>query len=102
MSYNELTPAEIERLAHLAEEAGEIVLAVGKILRHGYYSKHPDGGPTNKEMLEKEIGDLMGVADLMVTAMDISPAAVDKARILKPERSKKFYHHQPKKFFIKV
>ena len=35
-NFNQLTPAETERLAILAEECGEVIQAVGKILRHGY------------------------------------------------------------------
>lgn len=52
--FNQLTPAEAERLALLAEECGEVIQAIGKILRHGYESRHPDGGPTNREALERE------------------------------------------------
>ncbi len=40
--FNRLTPAEAERLAMLAEEAAEVIQIVGKILRHGYASYHPD------------------------------------------------------------
>src|SRR5579872_899269 len=36
-----LTPAQIERLALLAEECGEVMQAVSKILRHGYESRNP-------------------------------------------------------------
>jgi hypothetical protein len=38
MSFNQLTDAEAERLALLAEECGEVVQVIGKILRHGYES----------------------------------------------------------------
>ncbi len=31
--FNELTPAEAERLAYLAEECGEAIQIIGKILR---------------------------------------------------------------------
>jgi hypothetical protein len=37
-----MAEAERERLAMLAEEAGEIVQIIGKILRHGYESYHPE------------------------------------------------------------
>ena len=39
--FNQLTPAEAERLALLLEELGEAQQAIGKILRHGYASTHP-------------------------------------------------------------
>lgn len=62
---NGLTPAEIERLGMLAEEAAEIAQMCGKILRFGYESTHPDGGPTNRDLLVGEIQDLMAVLTLM-------------------------------------
>jgi hypothetical protein len=46
-----LNPAQAERLAILAEECGEIVQVIGKILRHGFESTHPEGGPTNRQLL---------------------------------------------------
>ena len=38
--FNQLDCAAAERLAVLAEEAGEVVQAVTKILRHGYDRVH--------------------------------------------------------------
>ena len=67
--FNRLSPAEAERLAMLAEECGEVVQVVGKILRHGYDSYHPDqqGMPpearyTNRQALGHELTDLLAVA----------------------------------------
>lgn len=68
---NQLTPAEAERLALLAEEMGEAVQAIGKILRHGYESRHPDGGPTNREVLEREVTDVFFAANLLVEAGEL-------------------------------
>ena len=56
---NDLTPAEVERLALLAEEAAEVIQVVGKIIRHGYESTHPNGGKNNRELLEHELSDLI-------------------------------------------
>lgn len=56
--FNELNPSQAEVLALLAEECGEVIQVVGKILRHGLHSRHPDGGPDNKELLTKELGDV--------------------------------------------
>jgi len=39
--FNNLNPAELERLAILAEEAAEVVQIANKIIRHGYASYHP-------------------------------------------------------------
>lgn len=66
-----LAPAEIERLAILAEECGEIVQAVGKVLRFGWQSQSPYGGKTNRVQLEKEIGNLRAIVTLMLDAKDV-------------------------------
>jgi len=61
--FNGLTPAQAERLAMLAEECGEVIQVIGKILRHGYDSSHPsDRTVTNRELLGRELTDLYAVA----------------------------------------
>lgn len=67
-----LTQPELERIAMLAEEAGEITQVVGKILRHGYESSHP-GAPevTNRSLLSREISDLSAIQVLMEYENDL-------------------------------
>lgn len=67
--FNRLTPAQAERLAMLAEECGEVIQIVGKILRHGYDSWHPDQSNkapeyrfTNRMALGRGLTDLYAVA----------------------------------------
>lgn len=57
----DLTPAQIERLAYLAEELGEAIQAVGKILRHGYDS----GEYNNRQDLMVELADVWGAICLL-------------------------------------
>ena len=60
--FNKLTPAEAERLAMLAEECGEVIQIVGKILRHGYDSYHPvNPRVSNRDLLAKELRDVNAV-----------------------------------------
>ena len=92
LHFNQLTPAEAERLAVLAEEMGEAIQAIGKVLRHGYESTHPYGGPTNRTTLEREIGDVLYVIDRMVVH-DLSAINIDDAKISKAHRVKKYLHH---------
>ena len=92
--FNKLTPGEAERLALLAEECGEVIQAIGKVLRHGYESTHPDGGPTNREALERECGDVYHAIWRAIGAGDIdgngmSQRADDKARSVG-----RYLHHQ--------
>lgn len=61
MFSNKLTPAQLERLAILSEECGEVQQAIGKILRHGYASRNPNdvSSLSNREMLEAEVGHVL-------------------------------------------
>lgn len=89
-----LSPAEYERLALLAEECGEVIQIIGKILRHGYESRHPDGGPTNRELLERELGDVDAALRMMFDADDIIPDHVDSWNHEKQAKVRKYLHHQ--------
>ena len=95
--FSKVSPAEMERLAMLAEEAGEIVQMVGKTLRHGYESFHPDNpGITNRGLLENEIADLHAVQLMMEEKGDIedlSPQASDAVGDAM-EKKAKYTHHQ--------
>lgn len=92
--FNRLTPAEAERLALLLEELGEVQQAIGKILRHGYESRHPDGGPTNRELLERELGDVVHAVARMKTAKDVSYGVIIGHEIRKSEKIERYLHHQ--------
>lgn len=92
--FNGLTPAEHERLAMLAEEAAEVVQIVGKILRHGYESKHPDNmnGPTNRQVLENEIADFYAIAGIMEDLKDVTVEGEAVRQAIKKKR--RYTHHQ--------
>lgn len=94
--FNGLTPAEAERLALLAEECGEVVQVIGKILRHGYDSRHPDNmdGPDNRALLEQEVGDLSAAVSIAMERGDIQYSKVTKAHRSKLRRIEKYFHHQ--------
>ena len=66
-SFNQLTPAEEERLAMLMEECSEIIQIGCKILRHGYASYHPQDPQrtSNRRLLEKEVEDAKAIMELM-------------------------------------
>lgn len=94
-----MTEAERERLAMLAEEAGEIVQMVGKILRHGYESYHPNDPNkiTNRVHLTNELNDINGVLFGMckyndLNVHDFSVANAASAWL----RKVKWSHHQEK------
>lgn len=92
--FNRLTPAEAERLAMLAEECAEVIGIVGKILRHGYDSHHPDSPAlSNRDLLAGEIADV----DAVVKAMKAGELKDYEARDIIGTRWKKklrYSHHQ--------
>jgi NTP pyrophosphatase (non-canonical NTP hydrolase) len=93
--FNGLMPAEAERLAILAEECAEVIQAVAKILRHGYESDNFGRLPeTNREALERELGDLGHAAKRMESAGDINPRTIAARAASKPERIRPYLHHQ--------
>jgi NTP pyrophosphatase (non-canonical NTP hydrolase) len=96
MAYNDLTDAEAERLAILAEELGEAQQAVGKILRHGYNSYDP-GDPhkvTNTSYLEKELGDVKYIISLMCKMGDVYDKEISYYARKKAKKIGQYLHHQ--------
>lgn len=108
--FNQLTPAEHERLAYLMEECGEVIQIIGKIMRHGYESYDPtdpnnkvvgENGrgigktlqvTTNRQLLERELGDVMRAARMLGTSGDVDPLEVDVQASKGPPS--KYMHHQ--------
>lgn len=87
-----LTDAQRELLALLLEELGESQQAIGKILRHGYESRHPNGGPTNRETLNAEIGDVMAAVEMLHAAGDLSLDVIFRFCGEKKKRVGKYLH----------
>lgn len=94
-NFNELPNDETERLALLMEEAAEVQQVIGKIFRHGYASTHPDGGPNNRSLLEKELGHLVYAIDLMIDKKDIGHEEICTSAERKWMSVKKYLHHTP-------
>ena len=91
--FNRLTPAEAERLALLAEEMGEAIQAIGKVLRHGYESTHPEGGPTNRQSLERECGDVRHAMIRLCDAGDLSKQLIHDHADIKAKIVSRYLHH---------
>jgi NTP pyrophosphatase (non-canonical NTP hydrolase) len=94
--YNLLSAGQVERLALLAEELGEVQQAVGKILRHGLYSWNPTvvGSQSNLESLERELGDVMCAMGLLSDKGDIDRNAVWASAERKRAKVGTYMHHQ--------
>ena len=88
---NDLSNEQLEALAILAEECGEVIQIVGKILRHGLDSNWHDD-PTNRELLEQEIGDMLLAAGIVTIKM-LNEQSIKDRMDSKPEKLRKFLHY---------
>jgi hypothetical protein len=68
---NNLTLAQVERLAMLAEEASEVAQAAMKIVRFGYADADPRTSVQNIENLIRELADFQATQRLLMRASDI-------------------------------
>lgn len=94
-NFNQLTPAETERLAMLAEECAEVIHVIGKILRHGYESYHPqDPNVTNRDLLEDEVNDLHAVLHMMRENRDADFPVTSMWVAGRVQRKMQYSHHQ--------
>lgn len=90
--FNQLSEAEHERLALLIEECLDVAKAGAKILLHGYTGVGE--WETNRELLEKDIADLLRAA---IMASDAEDFSMERIKRLTEERkvSAAYLHHQP-------
>lgn len=100
--FNQLTPAQAERLDIMAEECAEVIQAIMKIKRHGFQSCSPFGAnpETNAEALLRELTDVgaaIGMLHLdlpLLADEQYMDGAIDKSL-----RKKLAYcHHQGQDF----
>lgn len=90
---NRIGEAEQERLGLFTEETGEANQVVGKILRHGLDSYHPDMPLlSNANLLELEAGHVLAAIDLLVACGTLSREALEKERRAKLEKLRSWLH----------
>lgn len=94
---NGLTLAQDERFNILVEEMGEVLQVIGKIGRHGLDSFNPNDpeSPTNRQLLETELGHVILSIDRLVEAEDVNGGFVAKSAQEKAKNGRKWLHHQP-------
>jgi NTP pyrophosphatase (non-canonical NTP hydrolase) len=91
--FNKLTPQQAEALAVLAEECGEVVQVIGKIMRHGLDSYHPQGKTTNLQGLHKELGDIRAAIHLCCHNGVTDGEEIEMAEHSKMLRISQYLHH---------
>lgn len=74
----------------LQEEAAEVIQAVSKIRRFGLDNAKHNEGPTNREHLEEELGDLLAMIDILMINEVVSWGHLHQAKRAKIEKLKKW------------
>lgn len=92
-SFNQLTSAQAELLDILAEECAEVIQAVSKIKRHGLHSYHPDILESNSEALNRELGDVEAIKELLASANIIDYEVIKGYMCVKAEKLPDYMHH---------
>jgi NTP pyrophosphatase (non-canonical NTP hydrolase) len=89
-----LNKSELERIAILVEECAEVQQIAMKIIRHGYGSHNPldENKINNRELLNRELGDLMFAIKLMQEYFDVNPKSIETHETLKRENIQKYLH----------
>jgi len=64
-------PVDIERLARLVEACGSVVERAGRIQRFGWHTVAPHSLATNKVLLERDLGRVCAVIEILIQADDI-------------------------------
>ena len=81
---------EREVMNILSEECAEVIQAISKVHRFGLDNYKPGKPKTNREHLEEEIGDLLAMVDILLDMDVVDQEALDKAKIAKIEKLKKW------------
>lgn len=79
-----------EIMGILQEECAEVIQAVSKINRFGLTNAKPGKAKTNQEHLEEELGDLIGMINLLCDAGLVDDFSIQRAAIAKLEKLKQW------------
>lgn len=94
MSYANLSNANLERLAMIAEEASETARAAMRVLRFGYEGHPTHTDVDNRVHLSRKVGNLLDMIEELAEAGDTIPAEVQFARDRRQEHKPKYTIHQ--------
>lgn len=86
--------AVFSTIAFLIKLCGQTSQDIGKILRHGYASRHPGGGPDNRESLGDSLKKLFTVIDHLCGVGDLSAPSIRKRVEEKTGKIVQYLHHQ--------
>jgi hypothetical protein len=79
-----------EALGILQEECAEVIVEVSKIRRFGIDTVHYKEGIPHNKMLEREVGDVLAMIDILIEQNVLSILDLNKAKIAKKEKLKQW------------
>ncbi len=84
-----------ERMILLIEECAEVQQIASKIIRYGIRSYNPtiENSMSNRELLEKELGDLSLIMSMMISNGDIDIINIEENAVEKRSRIGKYLNH---------
>jgi NTP pyrophosphatase (non-canonical NTP hydrolase) len=87
-----------ERLIMMAEECGEVVQMIGKVLRHGPENYHPADVDrvTNISLFREEVVDILAIYDMLIESGDILNKITQDEIIARKRKKLKYTYHQNK------
>ncbi len=90
---NRIDEAEQERIGLAAEEMGEALQIIGKILRHGLDSHHPDMPLlSNAHLLELELSHVLAASELLIAAGTLDSRSIFKCKVEKLKKLRGWLH----------
>ena len=92
-NFARLAPHELEILACLAEECGEVCQAIGKVIRHGLTSRHPKKTNDNRTELGIEVGQVDAICQMAVHLGVLRERDVMRGRASKWSTISPYLHH---------
>ena len=93
----------VERLAILSEECADVQQMIGKILRHGIMSYHPDdpSKATNQDVLANKLGDLLHAVGIVMDK-DVNKRIVEVSVSTRDKTIQDYIHQTlPKNNYMK-
>jgi NTP pyrophosphatase (non-canonical NTP hydrolase) len=79
-----------EALGILQEECAEVIQNVSKCRRFGLENEYLNGQGTQRDNLEKEIGDVLAMIDILVDQGILDSVQLEKAALAKKDKLKKW------------
>jgi len=80
-----------EELSEAISYMAEVIKIKSKVIRFGLANTNPDTGELNKELLEKEVGHVLAMIDILVANGILDKSELKKHKLNKFAKLQKYY-----------